>query len=86
MPPEDGGAIRGSLPTVRNDRLCAGSESTLETEETKGGEDRLRRGPHPALRATFPVRGEGFLFIRTRGRAFYTDFLPANIGTEEREG
>lgn len=36
MPPErmDGGAIKGSLPTVRNERLCAGSESTLETAES----------------------------------------------------
>ena len=25
-----------------------------------GGERSASRGPHPALRATFPVRGEGF--------------------------
>ena len=30
------------------------------TEATCGGdEDSASRGPHPALRATFPVRGEG---------------------------
>ena len=63
MPPErlDGGAIKGSLPTVHNDRLCAGSESTLETEEDEGNGD---------AEQCSALRVPTIYIIRTRVRAF----------------
>ena len=46
------GAIRGSLPTRRR-----GKGDNSFRQKSRGGS--AARGPHPALRATFPVRGEG---------------------------
>ena len=72
MPPEDGGAIRGSLPTVRNDRLCAGSESTLESEErgTETPSDDRRYGLHH--------------YKNARARVLIGTFFRLTLGPKER--